>query len=222
MVRFGRGQVWGRCACGGMRQAYEEVFDGESVFGVVCCGVAMICCPLPFEVHVPCVCASACVLCVSVRTSASLILKITPPRTHGDLIFSSLSNVHVLNESTKRRRHSNTTPGFWRAAVGVGGRERHGGTGTGTAETGPRRADEQARRKGERRKAAGGGRQERSAVTGGRRREWRTTVSTRVLRDHGERTNVDRRAATGLVMPTSWRCIARGRGQRVYWHSVTV
>ena len=105
----------------------------------------MICCLLPFEVHVPCVCASACVLCVSVRTSASLILKITPPRTHGDLIFSSLSNVHVLNESTKRRRHSNTTPGFWRAAVGVGGRERHGGTGTGTAETGPRRADEQAK-----------------------------------------------------------------------------
>lgn len=103
VVRLGRGQVWGRCACGGMRQAYEEVFDGESVFGVVCCGVAMICCLLPFEVHVPCVCASACVLCVSVRTSASLILKITPPRTHGDLIFSSLSNVHVLNESTKRR-----------------------------------------------------------------------------------------------------------------------
>ena len=31
VVRLGRGQVWGRCACGGMRQAYEEVFDGESV-----------------------------------------------------------------------------------------------------------------------------------------------------------------------------------------------
>ena len=91
------------------------------------------------------------------------------------------------------------------------------------AQAQPRRGrDEQTSRPGERANAAGGGRQERSAVTGGRRREWRTTVSTRVLRDHGERTNVDRRAATGLVMPTSWRCIAMERGQIVYWHRVTV
>ena len=65
MVRLGRGQVWGRCACGGMRQAYEEVFDGESVFGVVCCGVAMICCLLPFRsARTMRVCVCMCIVCV--------------------------------------------------------------------------------------------------------------------------------------------------------------